>query len=223
MKQPGCLRVWASLALGALAACSGGGGGGSGGDDFDTSLKAFQAAARTTAQTLGGTIGKPVADLVATKGSTATEGFSEFESQIGSAVEDVCGELDALADDAEDGDKSETRLSSARSGAEDELRDSVLKGLLSAVLERGSDTEAVLDALGVQAAASDGTVLKGTAALKQVALLDDAGKLAFPERGSDAYTRYERWGSGEGAGLFGIVSLLLGDEADRLADCGSSG
>lgn len=211
--------IQVALATFGIAACSGG----NDGSGYGEARKTYEQEATARADTFAGPIaaayvekilsGVPALDAVAAQSEDEVSGLNEF----------LCDRVEVLAKEAGSGDTKRSRLDDVRVATEEIVQDAVVGALLETALSAPAEQrDQLLDGLGVEGAAPDGTELRGTAALQDVGLLDGQGGLTIPERGTDEHIRYERWAFGEARSFSGIVSKLIGGTRTKIEQCTSS-
>lgn len=200
------------------AACSGGGDS----SGYAEELKAFQLSAAARADAVAGPIAAAYVEGLAPERSD-DDFLEKVQGEVTGLTRFLCDQIKALGAKAGSGDTKVKRLDDLRVTSEEMVRDGFARALLEKLLAAPAEwREQLLDALGVRATGNDGGELRGTAALQNAGVIDAQGHVAVPARGTDHYTRYERWLSAEAPGLAGTLSKLQGDVRAELDRCSSS-
>jgi hypothetical protein len=222
LNRPHLSRLAYALIPILLAACSGGSGG-DGDSSFTDAQRTYEeSTARRTAEVAGTLTAASVEQLAS--GASVNESFAkQFQGEISNFTIFLCDQIKALGNRAGSGDTKTKRLDNVRVASEELVRDGFARALLEKVLALPAEQrETLLDALGLKATSTDSAELPGTQALKNAGLLDAQGQIAIPQRGTDQYTRYERWLQEEAPGLAGTISILSGNARAEIDRCASS-
>ena len=118
--------------------------------------------------------------------------MSKFREQGTAAGETLCKAFKLQAQEAGSGKTGDERLDQARRDTRRILRDTMIRGMLSQIAPSPDGSDKYFELLGVSTTSPDGAQLQGAAALQTLGLLDSAGKIVIPERGTQQYEDYER-------------------------------
>ncbi|MGH9195991.1 MAG: hypothetical protein ACRD1T_09655 [Acidimicrobiia bacterium] len=209
----------AALAIFGIVGCSGD----SGGSGFAEAQKTYEQEATERADTLAGLMADAYVEQISSGVSGLDTVAEQFEGQVSGLNEFLCDRVEVLAKDAGSGDTKASRLDDVRVATEEIVQDAVAGALLDKALSAPAEQrDQILDGLGVESAAPDGTALRGTAALQDVGLLDGQGRLTIPKRKTDEHIRYERWAFGEARSFGGTVGKLIAGTRTTIEQCISS-
>lgn len=211
--------IYVALAILGIVGCAGE----SGGSGFAEARQTYEQEASERADTLAGLMADAYVGQASSGVPSLNTVAEQFEGQVSGLNEFLCDRVEVLAKQAGSGDTRASRLDDVRVATEEIVQDAVAGALLEKALSAPAEQrDQLLDGLGVEGSAPDGTALRGTAALQDVGLLDGQGRLKIPERETDAHIRYERWAFGEARSFGGSVSKLIAGTRAKLEQCTSS-
>jgi hypothetical protein len=206
------------LAIGLFVGCSGS----DSGSGYAEARQAYEQSATKRTDEVAGPIAAAYAERL-TSGSTDDAFFRQFEGAISGLTESLCSQIKDLRGKAGSGNTKAQRLDDLRVTSEDLVQDGFVRAVLGRILSAPPEQrEQLLTTVGVKASGTDSSELQGTAALKDVGLLDAQGQLAIPQRGTDQHVRYERWLFTQTPGFAGITSKLMGEAKAQIERCSSS-
>jgi hypothetical protein len=206
------------LAVVLFAGCSGT----ESGSGYAEARQAYQQSATKRTDDVAGPIAVAYVERLAS-GPSDEAFFKQFDGQLLLLTDSLCADIEDLRGKAGSGKAKTARLDELRVASEDLVRDRFVTALLGRILSASPEQrEELLNTVGVKATATDGAEIPGSAALKEVNLLDSQGQIAIPARGTNEYVRYERWLSSQARGFGGINSKLMGDTREEIERCASS-